>query len=79
MKYDLKYFIIRTNVLFLYRDIHKFTYKIPDINTRRDLQAFIRNEFEMNKNIQDRKKIEYLIGYGRKKINTFKETFYMSN
>ena len=79
MKYDLKYFIIRTNVLLLYREIHKFTYKIPDISTRIDLQKFIRDEFDMNKTIEDRKKIEYLIGNGRKKINTFKETFYMSN
>ncbi len=79
MKFDLKYFIIRTNVLLLYREIYKFTYKIADKGTRTDLQQFIRNEFEMNKNIEDRKKIEYLIGNGRKKINTFKETFYMSN
>jgi hypothetical protein len=79
MKYDLKYFIIRTNVLLLYREIHKFTYKIPDMNSRIELQSFIRNEFEMNKVTEDRKKIEYLIGNGRKKINTFKETFYMSN
>jgi hypothetical protein len=79
MKYDLKYFIIRTNVLLLYREIHKFTYKIPDKSTRKELQSFIRNEFEMNKNVENRKKIEFLIGNGRKKINTFKETFYMSN
>jgi hypothetical protein len=76
--YDLKYFIIRTNILLLYREAFKFTYQVKDISTRFELQNYIRNEFELNRNLEDRKKIEYLIGNSRKKLNTFKETFYMS-
>jgi hypothetical protein len=78
MKYDLKHFIIRTNILLLYKEIHKFSYKIKDIKARIELQSHIRNEFEIYRNVTDRKKIEYLIGNGRKRINTFKETFFFS-
>jgi hypothetical protein len=77
--YDLKYFIIRTNILLLYREAFKFTYQVKDLTVREDLQNYLRNEFEVNRNLTDRKKIEYLIGHTRKKLNSFKETYYMSN
>jgi hypothetical protein len=77
--FDLKYFIMRTNILLLYREALKFTYQIKDPTVRSDLQIYLRNEFELNRHLEDRKKIEYLIGYTRKKLNTFKETYYMSN
>lgn len=78
MKFDLKYFILRSNALMIYREAIKFTYKIKDYNTRMEMQNFIRNEYEINKNLQDRKKIEYVLGLGRKKLNSLKESFYMS-
>jgi hypothetical protein len=70
---------MRTNILLLYREAFKFTCSVKDMNTRKELQLYLRNEFEMNRNIEDRKKIEYLIGHTRKKLNIFKENFYMSN
>jgi hypothetical protein len=79
MKFDLKYFILRTNALVIYREAIKFTYKIKDYSTRVELQQFIRNEYEYNKNIENREKIEYLLGNARKKLNHFKETYFMSN
>lgn len=79
MKFDLKYFILRTNTLLIYREALKFTTNIKDPSTRQEIQQFIRNEFELSRHIEDRKKIEYLIGSARKKLNTFKETFFMSN
>lgn len=79
MKFDLKYFILRTNTLVLYREGIKFTYKIQDLQSRVEMQQYIRNEFEINRNISDRKKIEYALANARKKLNLFKETFYMSN
>jgi hypothetical protein len=78
MKFDLKYFILRTTVLSLYREAIKFTYKISDIRTRKETQEYIRYEFEVNRKIENRKKIEYLIGDARKKLNQFKETFHQA-
>lgn len=78
-KFDLKFFILQSNVLLLYRETVKFCYKINSPNTRLEMINYIRNEFEMNKSIQDRKQIEYLLAEGRKKFNIFKETYYMTN
>lgn len=79
MKFDLKYFILRSNALLIYREAFKFTYKIKDLSTRLETQQYIRFEFENNKNITDRKRIEYMLGSARKKLNEFKETYLMAN
>lgn len=79
MKFDLKYFILGTNALIIYREAIKFTYKIRDPITRRDTQEYIRYEFETNKNEENRKRIEYMLGVARKKLNEFKDTFLMTN
>lgn len=79
MKYDLKYFILRTNSLFIYREAIKFTLKIKDKQTRFDTVSYIRSEFESNRNESNRKRIEYLLGTARKRLNDFKETFSMTN
>ncbi len=79
MIYDLKYFILRTNALLIYREAIKFTLKIKDIPTRFETQKYIRSEFEINRGEANRKRVEYLLGAARKKLNDFKETFSMTN
>ena len=79
MKFDLKYFILRTNALIIYREGVKFTYKIKCPTTRRETQEYIRYEFESNKREDNRKKIEYMLGVARKKLNEFKEIYLMTN
>jgi hypothetical protein len=79
MKFDLKYFILRTNTLLIYREALKFTSKIADPYTRQEIRQFIRTEFDSSRHIQDNKKVEYMIGVARKKLNSFKETYSMSN
>jgi hypothetical protein len=79
MKYDLKYFILRTNTLFIFREAIKFAGKIKDPYTRQETRAFIRSEFEANKGETNRKRIEYMLGNARKRLNEFKETFSMAN
>jgi hypothetical protein len=79
MKFDLKYFILRTNALILYRESIKFTYKIKDVSSRVEMQNYIRYEYDINRKEENRKKIEYMLGNARKKLNEFKETFLMTN
>ncbi len=74
MKFDLKHFILKSNVLKIYRECIKYTYNIKDPLSREGLQNYIRMEFEANKKETNKKTIEYLIANGRKKINTFKES-----
>ena len=75
---DLKYFIFRTNALLMYRESLKLTSKMIDKQSINDLKNFIRSEFELNRNITDNKKLEFLQATGRKKINSFKENIEMT-
>lgn len=79
MKFDLKYFIYRHNTLILFREAIKFTGKINDPLSRMEMRQFIRYEFDLNRNEENNKKQEYLIAGARKRINDFKETFFMAN
>lgn len=74
MKFSLKYFILKSNSLILYREAVKLCYTIPDKNTKFDMLLFLRNEYESTRSITDEKKIEYLLGNARKKINLMKES-----
>ncbi len=79
MKYDLKYFILRTNSLLIFREAIKFSGRIKDNSTRQEMRAFIRREFELNKREENRKRVEFMLGQARKRLNEFKETFSMTN
>ncbi len=78
MKFDLKYFILKTNVLKLYRECLKYTANIQDENSKREMREFIRMEFEVNRNEENRNKIEYLIASARKRINLFQDSHNMT-
>lgn len=75
MKFDLKYFILKNNALLIYREAIKYTYRIQDIQTRKDTQSFIRNEYEISRKEENRKRIEYMLGNARKQLNEFKQTY----
>ncbi len=79
MKFDLKYFILKTNVLKVYRECIKFTYNIKDIQSRKEMQDYIRFEFDSSKNEENQKKIQYLIANCRKKLNSFKDSHNLMN
>ena len=74
MKFSLRHFILKSNCLILYRESVKMCYTIKDNQTKNDMLLFLRNEYENSRFLKDEKKIEYLLGNARKRINTFKET-----
>ena len=59
LKFGLKYFILRSNSLILYREAVKLCYSLKDQQTKNDMLQFLRHEYETSRNIQDEKKIEY--------------------
>lgn len=46
-------FMLRTEVLKLYKQMLRLVRKIPDQSQRQQLQNFIRQDFELNKNLED--------------------------
>ncbi len=79
MKLGLKHFILRANSLILYRESVKLCYTLKDKQSKNDMLAYIRSEFESSRNITDEKKIEYLLGIARKRINEMKDTLDFTN
>ncbi len=73
-KFSLKYFILNTNTLKMYREIYKYTNKVNDSLTKDELRNYIKSEFrhECNKDYNE-SVIEYKLGLARKKINELKE------
>lgn len=79
-KFSLKYFILNTNTLILYREILKYSRKIKDISVKSDLRSHIRNEFLRDISSEyNEKTAEYKLAIARKNINRFKEQMDMLN
>lgn len=65
----IKHFIIRTQVMQLYRTCFKTAQTIRDATTRKDVEQQVRSEFERYRGESDLKKIEYLVVTGRKQLS----------
>ena len=72
-KYDLKYFIFKTNTLLLYREIYKFCFNIQNIPAREEMRKYLRAEVDRDSKLEyNEKNSEYKLGVARKKINQLK-------
>ncbi|KAJ3813655.1 hypothetical protein EV368DRAFT_34042 [Lentinula lateritia] len=65
---SLKHFILRQQVLDLYRQSVRACRVIPDRNTRRETLGWIRGEFERNRNLLDVTDIEEKMKLGRREL-----------
>ncbi|KAF9061556.1 complex 1 LYR protein, partial [Rhodocollybia butyracea] len=64
----LKHFILRKQVLDLYRQAARACKAIPDHSTRRETLRWIRDEFERNKDLTDVVDIEEKLKLGRREL-----------
>ncbi|KDR85158.1 hypothetical protein GALMADRAFT_52844 [Galerina marginata CBS 339.88] len=64
----LKHFILRQQVLNLYRDAVRASRVIPDPVTRKETVAWIRGEFERNRDLTDVHLIEHKLKVARRDI-----------
>ncbi|KAJ3719717.1 complex 1 protein-domain-containing protein [Lentinula raphanica] len=64
----LKHFILRQQVLNLYRQAFRACRVIPDLNTRRETLGWIRAEFERNKHLSDVTDIEEKLKIARREL-----------
>lgn len=65
---DFRFFIMRVNVLKLYRDYMKILYKARDPYTRDEMVQMVKYEFLLYRDVENLGKVEFLIAEGRKKL-----------
>ncbi|XP_060085786.1 LYR motif-containing protein 2-like [Ylistrum balloti] len=71
---SLSRFLLRSQVLKLYRDMMRVVYNIPDPAQRKALKDFIRHDFECNKHVQDEEAIKMLLSQGKISLRELENT-----
>lgn len=61
--------MVRNEVLKLYRQILRSIKQVPDLNSRRELQEWVRTDFKNNKHHTDEIVIKMMIQSGRRSLN----------
>ena len=61
---SLSHFLLRQRALSLYRTIIRACYKIPP-SAREEMKSYAREEFERHKDVDDSRKIRYLLSTGK--------------
>eukprot|EP01135_Chromosphaera_perkinsii_P005159 Nk52_evm7s319 gene=Nk52_evmTU7s319 len=66
---SLKEFMVRREVLQLYRDVFRATRKVPDEKSKAYLRKWARDDIERYRNVDDKHKIRHLLFEGRKALD----------
>ncbi|XP_072932901.1 LYR motif-containing protein 2 [Epargyreus clarus] len=75
---NLKQFLLRQEVLKLYRDIFRTLRKVPDETTRAELREWARADFRNNKDHVDETTIKSMLYYGRKSLRDLQRSLALS-
>ncbi|KAL9892659.1 LYR motif-containing protein 2 [Glossina fuscipes fuscipes] len=75
---NLKQFMLRQEVLKLYRDIFRTIRQVPDVNSRKDLQMWARQDFRSNQQQKDEVAVKMLLQYGRRSLTELKTSLDLS-
>ncbi|XP_052238729.1 LYR motif-containing protein 2-like [Dreissena polymorpha] len=70
----LKQFMLRSQVLKLYRDILRLTRKIPDDFYRKEMQSWARDDFKRYKSLSDETTIKMHITRGQKSLRELEQS-----
>ncbi|XP_046977862.1 LYR motif-containing protein 2 [Vanessa cardui] len=76
---NLKQFLLRQEVLKLYRDIFRTIRKVADENTRLELKEWARSDFKNNKHHSDETTIKSMLYYGRKSLKDLQKSLALSD
>lgn len=80
MKYlSLKHFIIRSQVLSLYRDTLRTITKIQDQDYRIEMRQWLRHEFAQRRHLKDLGDIRTQVALGRRSLNELKLSMQMAS
>ena len=75
---NLKQFMLRQEVLKLYRDLYRSINKVPDEASRKDLKIWLREDFRKNKSQADEITIKMSIQVGRRSLKELKNSLELS-
>ncbi|EDV37355.1 uncharacterized protein Dana_GF11459 [Drosophila ananassae] len=75
---SLKQFMLRQEVLKLYRDIFRTIRQVPDKNSQLELRAWARHDFETNRNQNDEVAIKMLLQHGRRSLTELRTSLHLS-
>ncbi|KAL1454442.1 hypothetical protein WDU94_010697 [Cyamophila willieti] len=63
---SLRHFLLRAEVISLYRTFLRTAKEIPDEKSRQEMIGWIRQEFKANKHLTDETSIKMMIQYGQR-------------
>lgn len=75
---NLKQFMLRQEVLKLYRDIYRTIRLIPEEASRKDLRTWLREDFKKNKNQTDEITIKMSMQVGYRSLKELKNSLELS-
>ncbi|KAH8290388.1 hypothetical protein KR054_002515 [Drosophila jambulina] len=75
---SLKQFMLRQEVLKLYREIFRTIRQVPDKSSQAELRAWARHDFQTNRNQSDEVAIKMLIQHGRRSLTELRTSLHLS-
>ncbi|EDV98059.1 LYR motif-containing protein 2 [Drosophila grimshawi] len=75
---SLKQFMLRQEVLKLYREIWRATRLVPDKHSQRELRDWARHDFNLNRGQSDEVAIKMLLQSGRRSLNELQTSLQLS-
>ncbi|XP_041980048.1 LYR motif-containing protein 2 [Aricia agestis] len=75
---SLKQFMIRQEVLKLYREIFRTIRKVPDKTTQQELKEWARSDFKNNKHNTDEHAIKSMLHIGKKSLKDLQKSLALS-
>lgn len=75
---NLKQFMLRQQVLKLYRDIYRTINKVPDESSRKDLKLWLRTDFRSNKSMTEEIAIKMAMQVGLRSLKELKNSLELS-
>ncbi|KAL7735859.1 hypothetical protein ACLKA6_017857 [Drosophila palustris] len=75
---SLKQFMLRQEVLKLYREIWRTTRLVPDKHSQRELREWARHDFQANRSQDDEVAIKMLLQSGRRSLTELRTSLELS-
>lgn len=75
---NLKQFMLRQDVLKLYRDLYRTINKVPDENSRKELKMWLREDFRSNKGLNEEIAIKMSMQVGLRSLKELKNSLDLS-
>ncbi|KAH8256695.1 hypothetical protein KR038_009547 [Drosophila bunnanda] len=75
---SLKQFMLRQEVLKLYREIFRTIRQVPDKSSQAELRSWARHDFQANRHQGDEVAIKMLIQHGRRSLTELRTSLQLS-